>query len=73
MKKPPKEAIPVGKKEDQQEIKSEGTFCDTRKDEILRRDAARIQRKAANAITANAHTEEAVSHYSGSKQKTKPS
>jgi predicted phosphohydrolase len=74
MKKPPKDAIPVGKRqEDQQEIKSEGTFCDTRKDEIMRRDAARIQRKAANAITANAHTQEALSHYSGSKQKTKPS
>jgi predicted phosphohydrolase len=74
MKKAPKDAIPVGeRKEDQQEIKSESTFCDARKDEIMRRDAARIQRKAANAITANAHTQEAVSHYSDSKQKTKPS
>jgi hypothetical protein len=68
-KKAPKDAIPVGeRKEDQQETKSEGTFCDERKYEIMRRDAARIQRKAANA-----HTQEAVSHYSGSKQKTKPS
>jgi hypothetical protein len=51
MKKAPKDAIPVGERKDQQEIKNEGTFCDARKDEIMRRDAARIQRKAANAHT----------------------
>jgi hypothetical protein len=33
------------RKEDQQEIKSEGTFCDARKDEIIRRDAAESNAK----------------------------
>jgi hypothetical protein len=69
MKKSPKDAIPVGeRKEDQQEIKNGSTFCDARKDEIIRRDAARIQRKAANAITANAHTRSSLAIL---RQKTK--
>jgi hypothetical protein len=46
MQKPPKDAIPVGeRKEDQQEIESEGTFCDARKDKIIRRDAAESNAK----------------------------